>query len=121
MPPTMTPSPSDPHVLLLSNRFKITTKWTKKNGETGPGTAIKFATPDTGAFWFFGPNNYEVMVKTLNGCGVNQKWWVFAGGLTNVKVEMTVIDTQTGASKVYVNPQSTAFQPIQDTGAFPCP
>ena len=44
------------------------------------------------------------------------------GGLTNTRVRITVTDTRTGASKQYNNPQGTAFQPIQDTGAFAsCP
>jgi len=47
---------------------------------------------------------------------------VFAGGPTDVNVVVTVTDTQTGATRTYTNPQSIAFQPIQDTGAFPsCP
>lgn len=50
------------------------------------------------------------------------KLWVFAGGLTNVKVDLTITDMANGASKVYHNPQGTAFQPIQDTSAFAtCP
>ena len=34
---------------------------------------------------------------------------------------LTVTDTQTGAIRTYTNPQGTAFEPIQDTHAFPCP
>jgi len=60
--------------------------------------------------------------KVLNGCGLNQRYWTFAGGLTDVNVILTVTDTQTGAVKIYTNPQGTAFRPIQDTGAFAtCP
>jgi len=62
-----------------------------------------------------------MVVKVLNGCGVDSNYWVFAGGLTNVQVVMTVTDTQTGAVKTYVNPQGQAFRPIQDTAAFACP
>ena len=47
---------------------------------------------------------------------------VAAGGLTNVRVELTVTDTSTGIPRTYVNPQGKQFQPIQDTGAFDaCP
>ena len=63
-----------------------------------------------------------MIIKVLNACGLNSKFWVFAGGLTNVQVDLTVTDTQTGAVKTYQNPQSTAFLPIQDTSAFAtCP
>ncbi|MBV8203137.1 MAG: hypothetical protein JOZ15_21185, partial [Acidobacteria bacterium] len=54
-------------------------------------------------------------------CALNQHFWVFAGGLTNVHVVIKVTDTQTGAVKTYTNPQNTAFQPLQDTSALPCP
>jgi hypothetical protein len=58
----------------------------------------------------------------LNACTLNSRFWVFAGGLTNVRVVMTVTDTQTGTVKTYTNPQGVAFQPIQDTSAFAtCP
>jgi hypothetical protein len=36
-------------------------------------------------------------------------------------VVLKVTDTQTGQVKTYVNPQGTAFAPIQDTSAFACP
>jgi len=35
-------------------------------------------------------------------------------------VKITVTDTHTGATQTYENPQSTPFQPIQDTAAFLC-
>jgi len=75
-------------------------------------------TSDTGQFWFFSSQNVEMVVKVLNGCGFNQRYWVFAGGLTNVQTVVTVRDTRTGISKTYTNPQGTAFQPVQDTSAF---
>src|SRR5205807_4105842 len=43
---------------------------------------------------------------------------VFAGGLTDVNVVLTVRDTVTGTTRTYTNPSGTAFQPIQDTDAF---
>src|SRR5215471_9726724 len=103
---------------LNKSRFAVTTHWTTAQGQSGDGVAVQL-TPDTGYFWFFSQNNVEMVVKVLDGCGVTGDFWVFAGGLTNVQVEMTVTDTQTGAVKTYVNPQGTALLPIQDTLAFP--
>jgi len=48
----------------------------------------------------------------------NQRYWVFAAGLTNVGGTLTVTDTISGTAKTYVNPQGNAFQPILDTKAF---
>jgi hypothetical protein len=44
---------------------------------------------------------------------------VFAAGLTDVDVLLTVTDTDTGEVQRYQNPQKTEFLPIQDTAAFP--
>lgn len=126
IPPSASPTPAtgcgapSPTSLCLASRFRVAATWTKPDGSSGSATAIP-RTTDTGEFWFFSATNIEMVVKVLNGCGIGGHWWVFAGGLTNVKVDWTVTDTTTGAAKVYANPQGVAFQPVQDTGAFPCP
>jgi hypothetical protein len=79
-------------------------------------------TPNTGYFWFFDATNIEVILKVLDACSFNDRYWVFAAGLTDVRAEVRVVDTLTDAVRVYVNPLGTAFLPIQDTGAFAsCP
>jgi hypothetical protein len=107
--------------LCLSNgRFKVSATWQTSTG-SGNGTAVDL-TSDTGYFWFFAASNVELVVKVLNACALNNQFWVFSGGLTNVAVTLTVTDTQTGAVRNYQNPQSTAYQPVQDTSAFAtCP
>ena len=50
-------------------------------------------TDDSGYLWFFDADNIELIVKVLDGCGVNNRYWVFAGGLTNVEVDIIVTDT----------------------------
>ena len=116
------PCVSNATTLCLNNgRFQVQTQWTTTAGASGAGQAVSL-TGDTGYFWFFSANNVEMVVKVVNGCAVNSSYWTFAGGLTDVNVVTTVTDTQTGATRTYTNPQSTAFQPIQDTSAFPsCP
>jgi len=111
--------PSATRLCLESNRFQVDVAWTTPQGGSGPGQAVPL-TDDTGYFWFFSNTNVEMVIKVLNGCGLNQKYWVFAGGLTNVKVDITVTDTMTGTVQTYHNPQNTAFQPLQDTSAFSC-
>ena len=114
-------TPQADALCLSGGRFRVTTAWRAADGRSGVGNAVTL-TPDTGYFWFFDPQNVEMIVKVLNACGVNQRFWTFAGGLTNVEVTMTVEDTNTGAVRTYRNPQGTAFAPVQDTGAFAtCP
>jgi len=107
---------------LQDNRFAVDVEWKTAKGQTGSGMAIT-GTDDSGEFWFFDPQNTELIVKVLDACNSPfNSYWVFAGGLTNVEVDITVTDTQTDTVKTYSNPLGTAFQPIQDTRAFAtCP
>ena len=110
-------TPNATTLCVNGNRFAVTANWTTLDGHTGAGQAVSL-TADTGYFWFFSASNVEMVLKVLDACAVNRSSWVFAGGLTNVKVDITVRDTVTGVVKTYHNPQGTAFQPIQDTSAF---
>jgi len=118
-----TPCVADAKTLCLQQgRFEVTTQWATTQGTSGTGDAGDLGLTDTGYFTFFNVNNVEMVVKVLNACSFADRYWVFAGGLTNVEVELVVRDSETGLVKVYENPQSTPFQPIQDTGAFAtCP
>jgi hypothetical protein len=62
-------------------------------------------------------------VKALDACSLSSpRYWVFAGGLTNVEVTLSILDTQTGAERAYQTPLGRPFAPIQDTAAFvTCP
>jgi hypothetical protein len=105
---------------LNAGRFQVQVQWATTDGRNGAGQAVAL-TADTGYFWFFSANNVEMVIKVVDGRAVNNNFWVFAGGLTNVYAVITVTDTQAGLVKVYANPQGTAFQPIQDTGPFSGP
>lgn len=106
---------------LNQGRFAVSATYTTAQGQSG-AAHVGGITPDTGYLWFFDLNNVEVVLKVLNGCTINSKYWVFAGGLTNVKVVLTVRDTLKGVTKTFTNPQGTPFKPIQDSGAFAtCP
>jgi hypothetical protein len=107
---------------LNGGRFQVNANFTTSTGQSGVATAVAL-TDDSGYFWFFDSTNTEMVVKVLNGCAIDNAYWVFAAGLTNVQVNWQVLDTQTGVAFTQVNPQGTAFPPIQATTAFPtsCP
>ena len=116
------PCVEGPNTLCLTeDRFRVEVDWATVGGDSGQGMAVEL-TPDTGYFWFFNEENVEMVIKVLDACSFADRFWVFAGGLTNVEVQITVTDTQTGTVRTYSNPQETPFQPIQDTNAFAtCP
>jgi hypothetical protein len=106
---------------LLDDRFLVRSDFrTPQGGSVGVALPM---TSDTGAFVFFDPANVEVIVKMVDACAPPfDRFWVFAAGLTNVEVRLTITDTVSGEVRTYTNPQSTPFQPIQDTNAFAtCP
>ncbi len=113
------PSCSQPSTLCLtSGRFRVEAEWQTEETR-GDGAPRSVVADDSGFFWFFDDANLELVVKVLDACGLNQRFWVFAAGLTDVGVHLRVIDTWTGEMRTYTNPLGTAFQPIQDTDAFP--
>ena len=122
-----TPAPcveSSTTLCLNNDRFQVDVDW-RAGANAGPATAIPLAfAPDSGLFYFFSQSNIEMLVKVLNACvpALGEKYWVFYAATTNVEFTLTVTDTQTGAVKVYFNPENNAALPIQDTGAFStCP
>jgi hypothetical protein len=112
-------TPGSGRLCVNNRRFKITASWKTSNGKSGQGNAVTL-TDDTGYFWFFGESNVEVVVKVLKACSLNNRFWVFAAGLTNVQVDLTVQDMVTGKVKTYRNPLNRDFAPVQDTAAFAC-
>jgi PKD repeat protein len=104
--------------LCLNNgRFRAQVAWrAPSQGAAGIGTAVPL-TGDTGYFWFFTPNNVELVVKAVDGRAVNGDFWVFYGALSDVEYMLTVTDTVTGVSRSYFNPAGTLAS-VADTRAF---
>ncbi len=130
--PTKTPAPkgaactpSDTAMCLgPDGRFRVEATWRRFDDGTGDAMVVPLAPDgsteaDTGTMWFFRPDNVEVVVKVLDACSsASNRFWVFAGGLTNVQVDLRVTDTATGEVKTYFNQLGQPFQPIVDTQAF---
>jgi hypothetical protein len=107
---------------LNDDRFRVLVEWETKQGDVGFGKSVPL-TSDSGYFWFFNSDNVELVTKLLDACPTGfHTFWFFAAGLTNVETVIRVHDTATDAARMYMNPQETAFAPVQDTEAFAtCP
>jgi len=117
------PCAADADTLCVNDdRFRVGVAWRTGNGN-GAGQAVPIASaPDSGLFYFFDASNLEMLVKVLNACGLNERYWLFYAATTNVELTLTVTDIRTGKVKVYFNPLNNPAAPVQDTDAFAtCP
>ncbi|MCP3995461.1 MAG: hypothetical protein GY722_10405 [bacterium] len=109
------------------NRFELSVYYqtAQGGGREGDARAIPLrplGLVQGGIFAFQDPANPEMLVKVLNGCTINNHYWVFYAATTNVGFELTVTDTQAGESKVYTNPDVQPADAVTDTQAFAtCP
>lgn len=108
----------DTSVCLLEDRFRVEVSWADFAGGTGSGHAAPERTADSGLFWFFGESNWEVLVKMVDACDFNDRFWFFAAATTNVGYTITVTDTQTNTVTTYSNPLGVASPAVTDTDAF---
>jgi hypothetical protein len=74
-------------------------------------------TAESGAFWFFTPDNLDLLVKVVDGRAVNGKMWFFLGAASDLEYTVTVTDTLTNTVKTYSNPRGTVAS-VADTQAF---
>jgi hypothetical protein len=107
----------------LNTRFSVSVTFRDPNtGLTGTGQVVSCPNPDSAMFWFFAPNAWEVMVKSINGCGLNSRYWAFSAATTNVFYRLNVADIRGGANKIYFNYPGPPAPAVTDTAAFTtCP
>jgi|GEM_PF-1218133 len=116
-------TPDDTTLCLNDDRFRVQVQWRKFDDGIGSGHVVPFSSPDSGLFYFFRPDNWELMVKVLDACSnASHRFWVFAAATTNVEYTLTVTDTATGRVKQYFKPLGVSAPAITDTQAFAtCP
>jgi hypothetical protein len=114
-------TPNAATVCLVNGRFSVSINWKTSGGQSGSAQAIKY-TDASALFWFFGPDNIEVLLKVLNACSLNNTYWVFAAATTDVEYTITVTDTTNGKVKTYFHAGGSPAPAITDTSAFAtCP
>jgi len=59
--------------------------------------------------------------EVLDGCAINNHYWVLAAATTNVGYDLSVSDSTSSATKTYRNPVGRASPATIDLQAFPCP
>lgn len=104
----------------LADRFQVRVRWQHPGG-AGTARVVPGFSSDSALFWFFAPANWELLVKTVNGCALNARRWIFYAPVTDVHYDIEVFDTAAGRIRVFFGYQG-ATQGATDTDAFDtCP
>lgn len=120
-PVTTLPCTNSPTNICLHSRFDVHATWQTTSDE-GPAMRAPLTTVQSGIFWFFNAINWEVMLKVIDGCSFNNRYWVFSAATTNVAYRLEVFDREAGANKVYFNYAGPPAPAVTDTQAFAtCP
>lgn len=111
--------------LCLRDRFSISARWRTDPAGTltnAQAQVAGVANAGSGLFQFFSPDNWEIMVKALDGCGLNNRYWIFSAATTNVFYRLEVLDVRTGTQKIYFNYPGPPAPAVTDTSALAvCP
>ena len=120
LPPIDGPCKASAETLCLHDgRYEVRVEWWTGDGETGSALVVPEATNDSGLFWFFDAENWEILIKVLDGCTVNDHYWVYGASTTDRGYAIRVRDTATGAVKEYRNDPEQLATAITDARAFP--
>lgn len=107
----------------LNTRFSVNIQFRDPNtGIYDQAHVVSCPNPDSALFWFFAANAWEVMVKSVNACGFNSRYWAFSAATTNVFYRLEVLDVKAGVQKIYFNYPGPPAPAVTDTAAFAtCP
>ncbi len=115
------PVPPGETIYLRSDRFELTVDTKDPLGVERPGRLIT-QSADSAVLYFFNQDNWEMLIKVLDGCDYNDRYWVFFAATTDVELTLTVTDTDTGEVRVYTNDLGHPADAVTDTDAFAtCP
>ena len=100
-------------------RFKVEAEYGTSGGELAPALIREAHLGDSGTlFYFYSWDNPELLVKVLDGCGVNGHHWVFGSAATDREYVVRVEDLRNGTRQEYRRGRSDPL--IAEVTAFPC-
>ncbi|REJ77191.1 MAG: hypothetical protein DWQ36_17495 [Acidobacteria bacterium] len=116
-----------PEQVLLGDRFEVVASWrlpsqpeVERNAlvvPRAPGTSEESA-----LFGFLDRDNWELLVKVLDGCEINGHFWVYGAAATDLGFRVRVLDTVTNALWDYESPAGERAPAFTDVEALSiCP
>ena len=111
------PSCPTGHTCLHGGRFAVQVEWRDYEGQAG--TAQEAFVSDTSALlWFFEPDNWELVVKVIDGCTLNNRFWVFSAAATDVEYTLQVTDLWSGETWSHHHPPGQPAPAVTETEAL---
>jgi hypothetical protein len=119
-PPDTTPlcMPGSSSLCLHHGRFLAEVSFKESSARMGRASVAVPRTRDSGLFWFYEPSNWELLVKVLDGCAVNGRYWVFASASTSLDYRITVTDLEANRTVQYRHEIGRPAEAVSDVGAF---
>lgn len=114
------PATAADHVT-FHDRFVARVAWQDFAGGHGYGHPVPEGAEDSALLWFFAADNWEILLKVLDGCGLNGHWWILGSGATTVPFTLEVFDLETGAKWTHTNPSGRRAGTLLNTSFSTCP
>jgi ELWxxDGT repeat protein len=114
LPAARPPCPAD-RLCLHHDRFEVAVVAHAPDGDFQGQRAL--AAGESGVFTFFSPDNWEMLVKVLDGCVLNDAFWVFASAASDLDYTLTVKDRADGRVRTYRGADRRGA-PLLDIAAF---
>jgi len=105
--------------LTLRGGYTVSMCFETYKGEVGDARDWGLDSTQSGLMYFFERNNAEVLIKVLDGCGVNGHRWVFVAPVTDLAFNLRV-ESPDGEVWTHTNRLGQTADAKSDVSAFPC-
>ena len=105
--------------LTLRGGYTVSMCYETYDGLVGDARDWGLDSTQSGLLYFFERNNAEVLIKVLDGCGVNGHRWVFVAPVTDLAFNL-VVESPSGERWTHSNHLGQTADAASDAAAFPC-
>ena len=105
--------------LTLRSGYTVSMCYETADGRLGDARDWGLDSTQSALLYFFERDNAEVLIKVLDGCGVNGHRWVFVAPVTDLAFNL-VVESPDGQRWTHANALGQTADAASDVSAFPC-
>ena len=105
--------------LTLRGGYTVSMCYETGDGRVGNARDWGLDSSQSGLLYFFDPDNVEVLIKVLDGCGVNGHRWVFVAPVTDLAFNLQV-ESHNGRRWTHTNRLGQTADTAAEVAAFVC-